>query len=127
MHAFMQKYDHIINTLTCIVRSFKHQEFLSVFCAVGVVIGIQIVQPYLSFTYFNPVTYGELIPTMQMLYDDLRTNDVTKLLDLLKPAFNCVSNETFQQRNRTSTRYIKQEIILIHKTRIMPLFPAATH
>ena len=56
------------------------------------------------------MSYREFISAMQMLYSDLQASDVTELLDLSKPALNCDSNETFQQRNITWPRDIKQEI-----------------
>ena len=38
------------------------------------------IEPYLSLTYYNPVTYTELVPMSQELYNDLQTTDASDLL-----------------------------------------------
>ena len=95
--AFLDKYDHITNTLACIVRSFESAEYLSVFCAVGALVGIHLTQPYLSITYYDPLKYQQLIPAMQTLYSDLQNTTGESLFDITKPAFKFISNERFKE------------------------------
>ena len=74
---------------------FEDVEFLRIHCAVGALIGIHLLEPYLSLTTSANVTYSKLIPAMKQLYTDLTTTDVEELLDLSKPAFRFISMERF--------------------------------
>ena len=95
VQEFLQKYDTVTNTLACIVRAFAECEFLSVLLTVTALIGIQLVEPYLSVTYFDPVDYEELVPIMRQLYEDLKTTDPSKLLDTSQPSFKFIDAKGF--------------------------------
>ena len=41
----LNSYDHFYNTLACIVQSLGSIEYLNVFCAVGALIGIHLIEP----------------------------------------------------------------------------------
>ena len=89
VQAFLQKYD-TINTLACIVRAFEECEFLSVLLITTAIIGVHLIEPYLSVTYFDPVNYEQLIPIMRQLYEDLKTTVVVELLDITRSAFKFI-------------------------------------
>ena len=95
VQEFLAKYDTINNTLACIVRAFEDCEFLSILLAVTAVIGIHLMEPYLSVTYFDPPVYEDLIPIMQALYKDLNTTPPQDLLDINNPAFSCIDKDRF--------------------------------
>ena len=95
LREFLQKYDTITNTLACIVRAFQDVEFINVFLVCAAVLGVHLIEPYLSLTYFDPVDYEHLITTMQQLYQDLTQTNPTALLDLTKPAFKFVDQTRF--------------------------------
>ena len=76
VQAFLQKYETITNTLACIVRAFEEWEFLSVLLITPAIIGVNLIEPYLPVTYFDPVNYEQLIPIMRQLYEDLKTTVV---------------------------------------------------
>ena len=128
-HAFLQKHDHISNTLACIVRSFASLDFLSIFCGVGAAIGVHLIQPYLNITYFHPMTYSELIPAMHLLYNDLLNCNPVNLLDLTQPAFNFVSHDRFQQSNTWPKEIVTdvQTFIQLHQSRVVPILQAVLH
>ena len=94
--TYLQKYENVTNTLACVVRAFEDVEFLEIHCAVGALIGIHIVEPYLSLTTSTDVPYSKLTTAMQQLYLDLTTTNPSRLLDISEPAFHFVSHERFQ-------------------------------
>ena len=93
--GFLEKYDMITNTLACIVRAFQDVEFINVFLVCAAVIGVHLIEPYLSLTYFDQVDYEQLIPTMQQLYHDLTHTSPEQLIDITKPAFKFVDQKRF--------------------------------
>ena len=94
--SFLQKFEHVTNQLTCIVDL---DLFKPMFCA-GALIGLHLVQPFLSLTTSAETNYSKLVPAFRQLYEDLQSIDPVLLLDVNKPAFDFVSEERF-----TSTRY----------------------
>ena len=69
------------------------------YCA-GALLGLHLVEPYLSLTTAASTTYSKLIPAFQQLFRNLSETNVTDLLQTNAPAFSFVSMERFQQ-----TRY----------------------
>ena len=92
VQEFLQKFDTITNTLACIMRAFEDVEFLNVFLVVAALLGIHLIEPYLALTYYQPVTYEELIPMSRELYNDLLTTDPSELIGLDKFAFKFAEN-----------------------------------
>ena len=95
IQEFLAKYDTITNTLACIVRAFEECEFFTVLLTATAVLGIHLIEPYLSVTYFDTPNYEQLILTMRQLYEDLRTTNVKDLLDISKPAFKFIDADRF--------------------------------
>ena len=95
MTAFLAKYQNITNTLACIVRSFECVDYLRVLAAVGVIIGMHLVEPYLSLTSSSTTSWKQLMTAFPTLYNDLTSVKPALLLDLTKPAFSFVSEERF--------------------------------
>jgi hypothetical protein len=93
--AFLEKYSNITNTLACIVRSFEGLEYLRILAAVGAIIGIHRVEPFLSLTTSTNVGYSKLQVAFPCLYQDLVETKPELLLDLTKPAFSFTSQERF--------------------------------
>lgn len=93
--SFLSKYEHVTNNLACIVRAFEDVDFLKVHLAVGALIGIHLVEPFLSLTTSSKVDYGKLTVAMKQLYMDLTTTNPEKLLDVTQPAFAFVSKDRF--------------------------------
>lgn len=98
--SFLTKYEHVSNQLACIVRCFLDLDFLKVMYCTGALIGLHLVEPYLSLTMSSETTYSHLIPAFRQLYSELREADACKLLSTIEPAFKFVSAERFHQ-----TRY----------------------
>ena len=48
VNAFLQKHDHISDTLACIVRFFASLDFFPIFCGGGEAIGVHLIQPFLT-------------------------------------------------------------------------------
>ena len=46
--SFLEKYEHVTNQLACTVRSFQDLNFLKVLFCVGALIGLHLVEPFLS-------------------------------------------------------------------------------
>jgi hypothetical protein len=97
VQEFLAKYDTITNTLACIVRAFEECEFLTVLLTATAILGIHLVEPYLSITYFETPDYENLITIMCQLYEDLKTTDVKDLLNISRPAFKFVDSERFKR------------------------------
>ena len=64
IRSFLDKYENVTNSLACIVRSFIDVKVIYVFCLAVALIGQHLVQPYLSYTYHDSVTYERLLPAM---------------------------------------------------------------
>ena len=93
---FLEKFTNITNTLACIVRSFSTLDYVRVLAAVGVIVGIHIVEPFLSLTTSTKTDYSKLQESFPKLYTDLCTVKPELLLDLTSPALSFVSKERFQ-------------------------------
>ena len=104
--AFLAKYSNITNTLACIVRSFEELEYLRILATVGAIIGIHLVEPFLSLTTSTTVDYSKLQSSFPVLYQNLVETKPELLLDITKPALSFTSQERFE-----SVRY-PQEILL---------------
>jgi len=98
--SFLQKYEHVTNQLACIVRCFVDLDFLRVMYCAGALIGLHLVEPYLSLTTSAQTTYSKLSTAFPLLYEELRSTDASSLLNVDEPAFKFVSKERFIQ-----TRY----------------------
>jgi len=98
--SFLEKFKHVTNQLACIVRCFIDLDFLKVLYCAGALVGLHIVEPFLSLTTSSSTTYAKLIPAFKQLYDDLISADPTDLMNVNSPAFQFVSQERFNQ-----TRY----------------------
>ena len=96
MSSFLNKFSNITNSLACIIRSFEGIEYLRVLAAVTVVIGIQLIEPYLSLTSSSSTTWDKLVLAFPTLYNDLTTTRSEMLLDLDTPAFAFISEERFK-------------------------------
>jgi hypothetical protein len=97
---FLSKYDNITNNLACILRCFEDMDFLRVFCAVGAILGIHLIEPYVQMTSSKVTTYENLVRASSQLFQDLTNNDPITLLQFKTPAFSFVSQERFE-----STKY----------------------
>lgn len=97
VQEFLAKFDTITNTLACIVRAFEECEFLTILLTATAILGIHLVEPYLSVTYFDTPNYENLIITMRQLYEDLKTTPTEDLLDISRPAFKFVDSERFRR------------------------------
>ena len=93
---FLLKYENITNQLACICRSFESLEYIRVMAAVGAVIGIHLIEPFVSLTSSSTTTYSKLITSFPQLYTDLTTTPSRLLLDLSTPAFKFISKERFE-------------------------------
>ena len=98
--SFLEKYEHVTNQLACIVRSFQDLNFLKVLFCVGALIGLHLVDPFLSLTTSSETKYSKLIPAFKELYDNLRNTVPKDILQVTKPAYNFISEERFD-----STKY----------------------
>lgn len=94
--TFLDKYEHVTNSLACIVRAFIDISCLNVMVLATAIIGLHLIEPYLSLTYHETVKYDKLIPAMQQLYIDLTSTSPENLLDLSKPAFSFVSERRYK-------------------------------
>ena len=45
---FLLKYDHITNQLACICWRFENLDFVHIMAAIGVIVGIHLVEPFIS-------------------------------------------------------------------------------
>jgi hypothetical protein len=94
--SFLQKYEHVTNQLACIVRCFLELDFLKVMYCAGALIGLHLVEPYLSLTTSADTTYTKIIPAFQQLYEELMAVDAATFLNVDQPALKFVSTERFQ-------------------------------
>ena len=77
------------------MRSFDNLEYIRVMVAVIVVIGVHLLEPYLSLTTSSNTNYAKLCEAFPKLHNDLVSANPADLLDLSKPAFSFVSKERF--------------------------------
>ena len=94
---FLNKFTNITNSLACIIRSFESLEYLRVLAAVVVVIGVHLVEPYLSLTTSSSTSWDKLVQAFPSLYNDLTTTPPKRLLDHSSPAFSFISEERFNE------------------------------
>ena len=93
--SFLSKYEHDTNNLACIVRSFDKVEFLKINLAVGTLIGVHLIEPFLSLTTPTNIDYMKLTISMKQLYCNLTSIKPEELLDVFKPISNVVSHKRF--------------------------------
>ena len=93
--AFLAKYSNVTNSLACIIRSFESIHYLRILSTVGVILGVHLIEPYLSLTSSSETTWDKLVVAFPQLYSDLATVKPELLLDLSSPAFSFVSSERF--------------------------------
>lgn len=93
---FLGRFSNITNQLACLVRSFEPLDYLRVLAAVIVIVGVHLVEPFLSLTTSSFTTWEKLKDAFPKLYTDFTTTDPKALLDLTKPAFTFVSKERFE-------------------------------
>ena len=97
--TFLDKYEHVTNNLPCVLRAFQDVDYLVAFLLAAAILGVHLIESFLVLTYSGDVTYRELIPAMQKLYENLtRTTNMGKLRDLPKPAFDFVNESQFKLR-----------------------------
>ena len=94
---FLLKFQTITNQLACIVRCFEQLDYVRVLAAVGVAVGVHLVEPFVSLTSSSSTTYADIREAFPQLYVDLTTTPVENLLTLSRPAFSFISEERFQQ------------------------------
>ena len=94
--TFLDKYQHVTNQLACIVRCFMDLETLKVMFCVDALLGLHLVEPFLSLTTSSETTYSKLIPAFKQLYDDLINTNPERLLSTQEAAFTFVSKERFE-------------------------------
>lgn len=95
LSAFLAKYSNTTNALACIVRSFEDLEYLRILAAVGAIIGIHLVEPFISITTSTKVDYTKLQDTFPLLYHNISETEPEMLLDITQPAFSFTSQERF--------------------------------
>ena len=88
---YLTKFEHVTNQLACIVRCFLDIDFLKALYCTGALIGLHLVEPFLSLTTSTNTTYSKLIPAFQQLYRDLFETEAANLPVLDKPAFSFAS------------------------------------
>ena len=120
---FLNSYDHINNTLACIVRSFGSIEYLTVFCAVGALIGIHLIEPYLSVAYYDQMKDSELIPAMPLLYEQLIACDPHNMLNISSASLKFISQERFSNCCRWPEEVLQKLMLFINanQTRIVEI------
>ena len=95
VESFLEKFEHVTNQLACIVRCFMDLDFFKVLYCAGALIGLHLVEPFLSLTTSSKTTYAKLIPAFKTLYDGLVKTEASKLLNIDHPAFQFVSKICF--------------------------------
>ena len=124
VQMFLNSYDYIDNTLACIVRSFGSIEYLTVFSAVGALIGIHLIEPYFSVTYYDQMKYFELIPAMQVLYEQLIVCDPHNVLIISSTSLEFISQERFSNCCRWPEEVLQKLTLFINakQIRIVEIF-----
>jgi hypothetical protein len=92
---FLRKFDHITNNLACIVRGFEHVEFLRVFCLVGALIGIHLIEPFVKITSSSVVNYDDLKIAFPLLHTNLLNVDIDEFFQVSTPALSFTTQATF--------------------------------
>ena len=81
--TFLDKYEHVTNNLACVLRAFQDVDCLVTILLAAEILGVHLIEPFFALAYSVHVTYRELIPAMQKLYENLTTTTgMVKLLDL---------------------------------------------
>ena len=97
--TLLDKYGQVTNYLACVLWAFQDVDCLVTFLLTAAILDVHLIEPFLVVTYSCDVTYWQLIPAMQNLYENLTaTTDMGKLLNLSKPAFYFVSESQFKLR-----------------------------
>ena len=97
--TFLDKYKHITKNLECVLQAFQDVDCLVTILLPAAILGVHLTEPFLALTYSSDLTYRELLPAMQKLYENLTTTThMGKLLDLSKPAFDFVNERQFKLR-----------------------------
>ena len=97
---FLAKYDHITNNLACILRAFESVEFLRVFCLVGALIGLHLLEPFVKLTSSSATTYSHLQTAFPILHSELTKVDPEKFFQVTEPALSFTSSEIFHSAVR---------------------------
>ena len=74
------------------MRAFEDVEFLNIFLIVSALIGIHLIEPFLTLTHYKAVTYEEPIPISKELYNDFQTTDASDLLSVDQFGFSFASS-----------------------------------
>ena len=74
-------------------------------------------------TYFDPMSYSELIPTMRVLYDNLLNCNPVNLLGFARPAFSFISNDGLGQCNCWPLEVLTevQAFFQLHQNKVVPI------
>ena len=97
--TLLDKYGHVANNLACVLRAFQDVDCLVTFLLAAAILDLHLIEPFLALTCSCDVTYWQLIPAMQNLYENLTTTtDIGKLLNLSKSAFDFVNESQFKLR-----------------------------
>ena len=88
---FLARYTSITNSLACIIRSFESLGYVRVLSAMGVILGVHLVEPFLSLTSSSETTWQKLSVAFPSLYHDLSTVQPEEMLDLTRPALSFIS------------------------------------
>ena len=94
--TLIKTFSNVTITLACIVRTFADLEYVRVLAAVGVIMGVHLVEPFLSLTSSSTTDYEKLTEAFPHLYTDLVYVKPGLLLDLTHPALSFVSKERFE-------------------------------
>ena len=110
--SFLDKFEHVTNSLACIVRALQNVECLQVMILAVAIIGQHLHEGFLSLTYYGTVNFEKSIPAMQRLYVDLTTCNPEDLLDLSRPAFKFISEKRYKSYlwNQDTISSIKEAI-----------------
>ena len=95
LETFLSEMTHVTNQLTSIARSFQEIEFMPVLLALGALVGVHLINPFLHVTMAQNASYENLIPLFQQLYEDLKGTDPQLLLSTTKPGFSCFTQDVF--------------------------------
>lgn len=83
------------NQLACLNRQFLSLEFLQIMYCLGALIGIHLIQPYVSFVFCTDTQYPDLEQAFVKLDQAFKTVDPTAFLRLDAPALDFVPIEHF--------------------------------
>ena len=97
IEGFLNKYDHVTNQLACIVRCFARIDFLRVFCLVGAVLGIHLIEPYARLTSSATTTMADLQTAFPILHQSLLSVEPCVFFQFDQPTLPFVSQEMFDQ------------------------------